>query len=134
MTTQNILDTQYARNQRIVRMVNKAPNPPNKDVGEGLNTAFDAMRRLRLKDPIIEETQTSVLVTIPHQRLASPEDIVMNFLESNDEIANRVARKLCGISSENTMKGVLKRLEARRMIEQVPGRSRFEAAWRKCRS
>jgi len=131
ITPENILDTQFARNQRIVRLINKFPNPPNKDVGEGLNTAFDAMRKLRLKDPEITEKESSVNIVIPHQSLASPEDIVMDYLEKHDEIVNRVARTLCGISSENTMKGVFKRLESRGMIEQVPDRSRFNAAWRK---
>jgi ATP-dependent DNA helicase RecG len=111
-------------------MINKFPNPPNKDVGEGLNTAFDAMRKLRLRDPIICEGQSSVTVTIPHQRLASPEDLVMEFLPANPEIANRQARDLCGVRSENSMKGIFKRLEARGLIEQVPERTRFNAAWR----
>lgn len=132
VSLENILDTQFARNQRLVRIINKFPNPPNKDVGEGLNTAFAAMRKLRLKDPYIEETENSVRVFIPHQKLASPEDLVMEYLSENPEIVNRQARQICGINSENTMKGVFKRLEARGLIEQVPGRSRFKAAWRKC--
>lgn len=131
VTTENILHTQFARNQRLVRMINKFPNPPNKDVGEGLNTAFDAMRKLRLRDPVIQEGPGSVTVTIPHQRLASPEDLVMEFLRSNPEIANRQARELCGVRSENSMKGIFKRLEARGLIEQVPERTRFKAAWRR---
>ncbi|TAJ94278.1 MAG: ATP-dependent DNA helicase RecG [Gammaproteobacteria bacterium] len=130
VTTDNMLHTQYARNQRLVRLINKFPNPPNKDVGEGLNTAFDAMRKLRLRAPVITETASSVLVTIPHQKLASPEDLVMEYLRSHDEITNRDARELCGVRSENSMKGIFKRLEARGLIEQVPGRSQFKAAWR----
>ena len=47
VTTQNILDEQAARNPRLVRLINKFPNAPNKDVGEGLNTAFAAMKALR---------------------------------------------------------------------------------------
>jgi ATP-dependent DNA helicase RecG len=133
VTVENILETQYARNQRLVRLINKFPNPPNKDVGEGLNTAFDAMRKLRLRDPVIRETAASVIVTIPHQKLASPEELVMDFLQSNAEITNRSARNLCGVKSENSMKSIFKRLEARGLIEQVPGRSRFKAAWQKSR-
>lgn len=131
VTTDNILHTQFARNQRLVRMINKFPDPPNKDVGEGLNTAFDAMRKLRLRDPVIQEGASSVTVTIPHQRLASPEDLVMEFLRANPEIANRQARELCGVRSENSMKAIFKRLEARGLIEQVPERTRFKAAWRR---
>jgi ATP-dependent DNA helicase RecG len=131
VTTENILHTQFARNQRLVRMINKFPNPPNKDVGEGLNTAFDAMRRLRLKDPEIHEGQSSVTVIIPHQKLASPEDLVMEFLRTNAEITNRQAREMCGVRSENSMKGIFKRLESKGLIEQVPDRTRFKAAWRR---
>lgn len=131
VTTENILHTQFARNQRLVRMINKFPNPPNKDVGEGLNTAFDAMRRLRLQDPRIHENTNSVTVVIPHQRLASPEDLVMEYLLANAEITNRKARELCGVRSENSMKTIFKRLETRGLIEQVPGRTRFKAAWRR---
>jgi len=134
ITRENVLHSQFARNQQLVRLINKFPNPPNKDVGEGLNTAFDAMRKLRLHDPVIEEQQSSVLVTIPHQKLASPEELVMEFLESNPEITNREARVICGVRSENSMKSVFKRLQKRGMIEQVPNRSRFKAAWQKVQS
>jgi len=89
------------------------------------------MRKLRLHDPIIVEQQSSILVTIPHQKLASPEEIVMEFLGKNSEITNREARALCGVRSENSMKAVFKRLQKREMIEPVPGRSQFKAAWRK---
>jgi len=131
VTTENILQTQFARNQRLVRLINKFPNPPNKDVGEGLNTAFEAMKKLRLKEPVIVETTSSVRVIIPHQKLASPEDTVMEYLETHNQISNKVARDLCGIRSENSMKSVFKRLEGRGMIEQVPDRPRAKAAWQK---
>ena len=51
ITPDNILDERFSRNPVIVRLINKFPNPPNKDVGEGLNTAFRAMRNLNLRDP-----------------------------------------------------------------------------------
>jgi ATP-dependent DNA helicase RecG len=57
----------------------------------------------------------------------------MEYLGEHSEIANRVARELCGVRSENSMKGIFKRLEARKLIEQVPNRSRFKAAWQKKR-
>jgi len=126
-----ILDTQSARNPTIVRLINKFPDPPNKDVGEGLNTAFDAMRSLRLKPPIIEETENTVLVTIRHESLASPEQIVMEYLETNEEINNRTARELTGIKSENSMKNVFLRLKDRGELEQIPDRAGSRAAWRK---
>ncbi len=51
VTPENILRERFARNGVIVRLINKFPDPPNKDVGEGLNTAFSAMRTMNLKEP-----------------------------------------------------------------------------------
>ena len=76
ITVKNILDERFARNGSLVRLINKFPDPPNKDVGEGLNTAFAAMTKLGLKTPIIEERDNSVLVTIKHELLASPEQTI----------------------------------------------------------
>jgi ATP-dependent DNA helicase RecG len=131
ITVKNILDEQFARNGSIVRLINKFPEPPNKDVGEGLNTAFAAMNKLRLKPPLIMETETSVLVSIRHEPLASPEEAVMEYLESHPEIVNRVGREITGITSENSMKNVFYRMRDRGLIEPVPGRSGFASAWRK---
>jgi ATP-dependent DNA helicase RecG len=55
VTVKNILNERSARNGAVVRILNKFPDPPNKDVGEGLNTAFAAMYKLGLKEPVIEE-------------------------------------------------------------------------------
>jgi ATP-dependent DNA helicase RecG len=104
ITPRNILKERFARNGSIVRIINKFPDPPNKDVGEGLNTAFRAMEDCRLKAPVISELDHSVMVQIKHERLASAEDIIMEYLENNPSITNRVARGLTGIRSENSMK------------------------------
>jgi len=80
ITVQNILDERYARNGSIVRILNKFPNPPNKDVGEGLNTAFAKMAELGLKAPVIRELDNAVLVLIKHEPLASPEETIMRYL------------------------------------------------------
>ncbi len=131
VTTKNILDEQAARNPRVVRLINKFPNAPNKDVGEGLNTAFEAMKALRLKDPEIEETDSSVIVHIRHTSLASPQQTVMSYLGQHDEITNSIARALTGIKSENTMKDVFLSLNRRQMLERVPGKLGNKAAWRR---
>lgn len=131
VTTQNILDTQSARNPSFVRLINKFPNPPNKDVGEGLNTAFRAMETLRLKPPVIIEKEASVLVVIRHESLGSPEELVMQYMASHHEITNSVAREITGIRSENTMKNVFLRLKARGMLEPIPERKGSASAWRK---
>jgi ATP-dependent DNA helicase RecG len=136
ITTQNILRERFARNGNLVRVINKFPDPPNKDVGEGLNTAFEAMRNLRLKEPIIAELTNSVVVQIRHERLASAEDLVMEYLNNpeNRSITNRIARGLTGIKSENSMKLVFLRLRNRGLIRQVPGKAGFASAWEKGRT
>jgi ATP-dependent DNA helicase RecG len=133
ITPKNILKERFARNGNLVRVINKFPDPPNKDVGEGLNTAFEAMRNLRLKYPIVMEAENSVIVQIRHEKLASAEDIIMEYLNNPDNklITNRVARGLTGIRSENSMKSVFLRLRDSGLIEQVPGRSGFASAWQK---
>jgi ATP-dependent DNA helicase RecG len=127
----NILQERFSRNGVIVRMINKFPDPPNKDVGEGLNTAFAAMKQLRFVPPVIRQTENTVLVEIRHQHLGSLEQIVMDYLTGHDEITNRVARELSGIGSENTVKDAFKRLAKANQIERVPGKQGNKAAWRK---
>lgn len=131
VTTKNILHTQSARNPSLVRLINKFPDPPNKDVGEGLNTAFKAMELLRLKKPIITEAENSVVVIIRHESLGSPEEIVMEYMSQNDEITNSTARELTGIKSENSMKNVFLRLKNSNLLEPIPERKGSAFAWRK---
>lgn len=126
----NILDERFARNGNIVRLINKFPDAPNKDVGEGLNTAFDAMKKLQLKDPLISELDHSVLVNIRHERLASPEQMIMEYLEVNPEINNRKVRELSGIGSENKVKTIFQGLMKSGQIERVPDRKGSASAYR----
>jgi ATP-dependent DNA helicase RecG len=51
VSIQNILEARYSRNSKIVRTLARYPSPPNKDLGEGLNTAFQKMKEWRLKAP-----------------------------------------------------------------------------------
>ena len=134
VTVANVLNEQFARNPKLVRLANKFPNAPNKDVGEGLNTAFEAMEKLRLKAPTIEEHDKSVVVILRHESLASPEQLVMEYLDTHDEITNLIARDLTGIRSENSMKDVFYRLRTRGLLEPVPGKTvGNKAAWRKAK-
>lgn len=96
-----------------------------------MNAAFEAMEKLRLKPPVIEEREHSLLVILKHESLGSPEQIVMEYLKTHEEITNSIGRDLTGIKSENTMKEVFYRLRDRDLLEQVPGKLGNKAAWRK---
>lgn len=130
VTPENILNERFARNASIVRLINKFPNPPNKDVGEGLNTAFQAMREMKLKDPVIVQEGGYVKVTLRHEPLATPEEIILDYLRTHGEIANREAREICYIGSENKMKRILQQMVAKGLIESVPELTRYNAAYR----
>jgi len=121
ITPENILEERFARNGNVVRILNKFPDPPNKDIGEGLNTAFAAMTRLGLKEPQIAEKPNSVLVTIRHEPLASPEQIILEYLETHPSIQNKDAREACHISEDWVVRTIFKRLEARGLIVQTEG-------------
>jgi len=131
ITPENILNERFARNGVIVRLINKFPNPPNKDVGEGLNTAFSAMRKMRLKEPTIEQSGQNVLVTLKHESLGTPQEIIMRFLQTHEKITNREAREICNVTSENSMKGILKRMVESKMIKMVKGKTVFQTSYKK---
>jgi ATP-dependent DNA helicase RecG len=130
ITVKNILDQRFARNGVIVRIMNKFPNPPNKDVGEGLNTAFVKMEEIGLKPPVIKENDNSVMVTIRHEPLASPEEIIFDYLQTNATIKNAKAREITHIPSDFRIKAVFNRLQAAGKIEKVPGTRTVSTAWR----
>ncbi len=85
----------------MVRTLSKYKNAPNKDIGEGLNTAFEKMKEWKLKSPIIEEVERNVKVTIPTHSLARPTELILEFLSHNTNINNKQAREITGIKSEN---------------------------------
>jgi len=132
ITPQNILSERFARNPVTVRLINKFPNPPNKDVGEGLNTAFAAMRRLQLKDPEIHDQENSVLVRILHEALASPESRIVDYLGEHDSISNREARELLNRpEADRSIRRLFEKLAQSGEIERVPGTERGASRYRR---
>jgi ATP-dependent DNA helicase RecG len=131
VTVSNILDERFSRNPRLVRLINKYKNPPNKDVGEGLNTAFEAMRKLKLKDPVIEQREGTVRVTLRHEAVAPAEEIICHFLRGHEEINNSTARAITYIGSENAVKRIFQKMIESGIIERIPERSLAKTGYRK---
>ena len=125
------MQEECARNPKIVRLISKFPSPPNKDVGEGLNSAFNAMKQMQLKEPEIEETESSVIVTIKHERLADAETVVWEYLQCHNTISNETARLLTGITDANKMKRVFYRLRDQGRIQIVEGTKSSATLWEK---
>lgn len=129
ITKENILEARFSRNPRIVRTLNRYKEAPNRDMGEGLNTAFQRMKEFRLQAPQIFEDGNTVRAIIPHTPLASPEEAIIEFLSNNPTIKNGQARDLTGIRSENAVKNVFYKLRDEGLIERVPGLVGSAAAW-----
>ena len=126
----NILDVRYARNPKIVGILSKYKNAPNKDIGEGLNTAFQKMKEWKMRSPEIIEDGNYVKVIIPHASLATPQEAIMEFLSRNNTITNKQARDITGIKSENAVKSEFYKLRDTEKIEMIPELKGNRAAWR----
>ena len=126
---ENILDARFSRNPKLVRTLNRYKNPPNKDMGEGLNTTFQKMKEFGLKKPIITEDGNYLKVILPHTPLAAPTAAIMEFLETQEQITNRQARDITGIKSENLVKVEFYKLRDEGHIERVPGLAGSKSAW-----
>ncbi len=87
------------------------------------------MKQLKLKPPIIVQENGYVKVVLRHEPLATPEEAILEYLLENPEIANRNAREICFIGSENRMKRILQILVQNELLEPVPGRTRYTAAY-----
>ncbi len=119
VTRENILEERYARNPNIVRCLHKLPDPPNLDIGEGLNTAYNLMRDAGLVEPEIVELDKAVLVKVSHKPIASLPEIARKWLTENDRISNKILRELSGEDSENKVKKALQKLREEGLIEAV---------------
>ena len=97
--------------------------------GDSPVVAWDNIPDFRDDTEIVEQDE-SVLVQIRHQRLASTEEIILEYLQAHDEITNSIARSLTGIGSENQVKRVFQRMIRAGELEAIPGRSRPGAAYR----
>jgi ATP-dependent DNA helicase RecG len=131
VTVSNILDVRYARNPKLVGLLSKYPDAPNKDIGEGLNTAFRKMKERKLQPPTICEVDGYVRVTIPHASAATPQEAVLDFLDKNPQITNQQGREITGIKSENAMKSEFYKLRDAGLVEMIPGLKGNKAAWRR---
>jgi len=131
LTVDNMLDERFARNGALVRILNKFPEPPNKDVGEGLNTAYNKMIEAGLKQPEPRELENSVLFLIKHEPLASPTEIILRYLDEHPQIKNAKAREITHIKTDFRMKSIFNKMEKAGLIERVPGTKTASTAWQK---
>jgi ATP-dependent DNA helicase RecG len=119
ITTQNIYVERFSRNPNLVRLLHNLPNPVNHDIGEGLDTARNEMKKAGLIDPIIEELDNAVKITIKHKKLASLEDTIIAYLSGdpqNKTITNKIVRDISGEDDVNKIKKAFQKL---RKLEKI---------------
>ncbi len=132
ITIDNIYDERFSRNPNIVRLLHNLPNPVNHDIGEGLDTARNEMKKAGLVDPIIQEQANSVKITIQHKKIASLEDIILNYLSTHagESITNKTVRELSGEDDVNKVKKAFQRLRSLKKIKPVdPNANPFDFAY-----
>lgn len=119
ITVANIYDERYSRNPNIVRMLHKLPEPPNHDIGEGLNTVKNELHQVGLVPPEIVETENAVVVVIKHTKIATIEQVVRDLFREAPyrSITNRKVREVSGENDINVVKKSLQRLRSTNYIQ-----------------
>lgn len=112
MTIDNLYDERFSRNPNVVRMLHNLPDPVNHDIGEELDTAKNELKKAGLVDPIFHEKENAFIVTIKHQKIASVEDVILQYLSENPDssITNRLVRQLSGEDDMQKVKIALQKL------------------------
>ena len=119
ITIDNIYDERYSRNPNIVRLLHNLPEPPNHDIGEGLNTVRNELHAVGLVAPEILEKDNAVIVVIKHTKIATIEQIVRDlFVEDpNRSITNGLVRDMSGEQDINVVKKRLQSLRRKHYIK-----------------
>lgn len=99
VTTQNIADARFSRNPKLVRLLSKYPDAPNKDLGEGINTVVGRMRRAGFVDPIFIEDGANLYVTLRREPKVDAAGIITTFIGRHGAINNRQALDLLALDS-----------------------------------
>lgn len=133
MTVKNLTTQRAARNGAVQRLLNRFPDPPNRDVGEGIKTAIAAMTALGLEKPTFKELDNAFLVTIKHEKLATAELAIMDYLETHETINNKQAREITFIREDWRVKSIFRSMESKGMIQQIPGTQTSATKYRKTR-
>ena len=114
MNLENLYEERFSRNPNVVRMLHNLPNPVNHDIGEGLDTAKNELKKAGLVDPVFDEKDNAFVVTIRHQKIASLEEVILQYFDENPHgsVTNKLVRQLSGEDDMQKVKSVLQKLRA----------------------
>lgn len=125
----NILDNRFSRNSKLVRLLSRYPSSPNKDLGEGVNTAFQKMKALGKKLPSIVEDGNFVKVSIYHALEGDAETVISEFANKFGTVNNRQARDLTGIRNPSQITAIFSRLREKNILSKNETNSVQNTTW-----
>lgn len=129
VTVKNILDSRASRNPKLVRLLSKYKAMPNKDLGEGMNTAFQRMRDFDLVDPEIEQGENYVIVRLYHRPNKNPEQLVLDFIDVYGSINNAQLRDLTGVLSSEQATSVFGVMRDKGLIKRFDESTGTKVKW-----
>lgn len=131
MSADNILDQRFSRNSKLVRLLSKYKAAPNKDLGEGMNTAFQRMADEGLKYPEVLEEGNYVKVILRFAPPEQNEELILSFIEKFGEINNRQAVDIMGFDKSQQATSIFSKLRQRGIIERVDNATGANTRWKK---
>ncbi|MEZ9470434.1 DNA-binding protein, partial [Vibrio lentus] len=109
--------------------LSRYPTSPNKDLGEGVNTAFQKMHAIGKNPPEIVEDGNFVKVTIRHCLAADPEEVITNFANKFGSINNKQARDLTGIRNTSRVSTIFAKLRDKQVLKKNEAISTANVTW-----
>lgn len=127
VTSKNIFSCErFCRNPSLVRALflvsaleENKKDRLNQNMGEGIKTIVNSMRKVGLANPIFQEKDNTVIVVLKHANVESYERKIIEYLQKNSSIANREAREITGEEDKEKIKNIFKKLIKRGVIEIV---------------
>jgi ATP-dependent DNA helicase RecG len=102
---------------------------PNKDLGEGMNTAFQRMRDFGLVDPVIKQDDNYVIVTLHYRHNKNPEHLVLDFIDTHGSINNAQLRDLTGVLSSDQATSVFAAMRDKGLIKRLDDSTGTKVRW-----
>lgn len=129
VTVESILENRFSRNPKIVRLLSKYSSSPNKDLGEGMNTAFQKMKEWGLVSPAIKESGNYVIVTLYFRANKPHEDLVLEFIDAHGSINNAQLRDLTGALSSEQATSVFSGMREKKYIQRIDESTGTKVRW-----
>lgn len=129
VTPDNILDNRFSRNPKMVRALARYPDAPNKDMGEGVNTVFEKMKRFGYIDPIISDKNNYVTVILKRIPRTDHSLLIKNFISRHGSINNRQALDILALDRSDQITNIFGKMRERGEIKKMDESTGVRVKW-----